>query len=122
MEFTETLLDELRSYYRAYHPEEYLFPGASKDRPLTASSVQRACGEARRKAGIRKPVTTHTMRHCWATHQLEAGTNLRKIQLQLGHSSLNTTAVYLHVASGARQSRQGTADLLQVIKGKDRKK
>lgn len=122
VEFTKTLLADLRSYYKAYQPEEYLFPGASMDRPLTACPVQRACAEARRKAGILKPVTTHTMRHCWATHQLEAGTNLRKIQLQLGHRNLNTTAVYLHVTSGVRQSRQGTADLLQAIKAKDQKK
>lgn len=76
--------------------------------------VQRASARARLKAQIAKPVTTHTMRHCLATHLLEAGTDLPTIQLLLGHKSLQPTAVYLHVATSALQSAEGTPDLLRM--------
>ena len=107
-----TLLGVLRTYWRAYRPSEYLFPGASKDRPLNPSGVQRSCVWARQKAGLQKRVTTHTMRHCFATHSLEAGTDLRTIQHVLGHGSLSTTAVYLHIATGRMSQSADAQDLL----------
>ena len=109
-----TLLGQLRDYWQSYRPKSWLFPGGRPDRPLSPCSVQRASGRARLKARLAKPVTTHTMRHCFATHLLEAGTDLRTIQLLLGHGSLNTTAVYLHVATNALQSSERAPDLLRL--------
>jgi site-specific recombinase XerD len=78
------------------------------------TAIQKAIVLARLRAGITKPVHSHTLRHCFATHLLEAGTNLRVIQQALGHRSLNTTAIYLHVASRAVQSQpRGVVDLLR---------
>ena len=110
-----TLLDDLRRYWKAYRPEFWLFPGESGKLPLSGTALQRVVLKARRKAGFHKPVTCHTMRHCYATHQLEAGTDLRTLQLRLGHRSLNTTALYLHVAVGASQSTNEITDLLQRL-------
>jgi site-specific recombinase XerD len=107
-----TLLGQLRDYWHAYRPTAWLFPGGHRDRPLSPCSVQRVSAHVRRKARLAKPVTTHTMRHCFATHLLEAGTDLRTIQLLLGHRSLQTTAVYLHVATSALQSTEHPPDLL----------
>ncbi len=109
-----TLLGQLRDYWQTYRPKSWLFPGGRPDRPLSPCSVQRASARARLKAQIAKPVTTHTMRHCFATHLLEAGTDLRTIQLLLGHGSLNTTAVYLHVATSTLQSTEHPPDLLEL--------
>ena len=110
-----TLLTQLRQYCRAYKPKSWLFPSRCADQPLSPSAVQRSCPLARIKARISKPLTTHTMRHCFATNHLEAGTDLRKIQLALGHGSLNTTSIYLHVATQAPQSSEKQADLLQAV-------
>jgi site-specific recombinase XerD len=110
-----TLLAQLRQYWKAYKPKSWLFPGRLPNHYLSPSSVQKACSAARVKARISKPLTTHTMRHCFATHLLEAGTDLRKIQLLLGHGSLNTTAVYLHVATRALKSTKSSMDLLSAV-------
>jgi site-specific recombinase XerD len=106
-----TLLQQLRVYWKATRPSSWLFPGQRPDQPLTMTAIQRRCGPAARRAGLAKRVSTHTLRHCFATHLLEAGTDLRTIQQLLGHHSLQTTAVYLHVAS-AREKRPHTTDLL----------
>jgi site-specific recombinase XerD len=94
-----TLLEALRSYWRLTHPTTWLFPGRRPDQPLTVTAIQRRCAPAARRAGLTKPVSTHTMRHCFATHLLEAGVDLRTIQQLLGHRHLETTAVYLHVVT-----------------------
>jgi integrase/recombinase XerD len=108
-----TLLEHLRTYWKATRPASvWLFPGRPADVPLTPTAIQRRCGPAARRAGLTKRVTTHTMRHCFATHLLEAGTDLRTIQQLLGHRSLQTTAVYLHVATGVRPGPSSTTDLL----------
>jgi integrase/recombinase XerD len=93
------LLNILRDYYRAVRPQEWLFPGDLPGQPITASAVQDACRTVRRQAGITKPVTPHSLRHAFAVHLLEAGADLRTIQLLLGHRSLNTTAKYLRLAT-----------------------
>jgi integrase/recombinase XerD len=108
-----TLLGHLREYCKTDRPKSWLFPGGRPDRALSPSAVQRVSAHARLKARLAKPVTTHTMRHCFATHLLETGTDLRTIQLLLGHGSLQTTAVYLHVATNSLQSSERTADLLR---------
>jgi site-specific recombinase XerD len=110
-----TLLTHLRQYWKAYKPKSWLFPGRLPNHYLSPASVQKACSPARVKARIKKPLTTHTMRHCFATHLLETGMDLRKIQLLLGHGSLNTTAVYLHVATRALRSTKKSMDLLGAI-------
>ncbi len=112
---SRTLLEALRRYWAVYRPRYYLFPGSPPDRPLGVSGVQRSCKRYRESAGLTKPVTTHTMRHCFATHSLEAGTDLRTIQHILGHGSLSTTAVYLHVATQAERQAQGATDLLGSV-------
>lgn len=107
-----TLLAQLRTYWKATRPVSvWLFPGRRADTPLNASAIQRQCRPAVRRAGLTKRVTTHTMRHCFATHLLESGVDLRTIQQLLGHGSLQTTAVYLHVVT-SREGIPRTTDLL----------
>jgi integrase/recombinase XerD len=94
------LLDLLRAYWKAEHPRsEWLFPGRDPGQHISIRSVQLACQTARDAAGIGKHITMHTLRHSFATHLLEAGTDLCTIKLLLGHRSLSTTARYLHVAT-----------------------
>jgi site-specific recombinase XerD len=94
------LLDLLRAYWKAEHPRSnWLFPGRDPGQHISIRSVQLACQTAREAAGIGKHITMHTLRHSFATHLLEAGTNLCTIKLLLGHRSLSTTARYLHVAT-----------------------
>jgi site-specific recombinase XerD len=109
---SEALLAELRRYWRQDRPPRWLFPGKDPDAPLNPSSVQRVCGKAGRAAGLSKKVSPHTFRHTFATHHLEAGTDLRTIQVLLGHRHLNTTAVYLHVAAQAPGHSRKALDLL----------
>ena len=97
-----TLLETLREYWRWRKPRLYLFPTRNLqgrlDQPISDKTVWIACSEAARRAGIRKRVTPHTLRHSWATHLLEAGTDLRTIQLLLGDADLKTTSRYLHMS------------------------
>ena len=112
-----TLLETLREYYKASKPKgEWLFPNGKGTGAINHNTVQKACSLAARKAGLRKRVTTHTMRHSFTTSLLEAGVDLRTIQILLGHGSLNTTAIYLHVAVGAKQSGRKMVDLLELSK------
>lgn len=93
------LLEILDLYCWAAHPEDLLFRSRFKDRPITDSTVQRICIQARKDSGIDKQVSPHTLRHSFATHLLEAGTDLRVIQELLGHASPKTTAMYTHVST-----------------------
>jgi len=94
------LLTALRTLWRYYHRKSgtWLFPSNRKDRPIDTKTVWYACQQAAQRAGIQKRVHPHTLRHCFATHLLEAGTDLRAIQLLLGHQDLKETTVYLHLS------------------------
>lgn len=91
------LLTELRQYWQVGRPRVWLFPGADGQRPLDPASVQKACGRAALEAGLQKHVTPHTLRHSFATMLAERGENLLTIQALLGHRSLTTTQIYLHL-------------------------
>jgi integrase/recombinase XerD len=96
------LLQTLRAHWRCFKPRIYLFPSrysGAVEKPITDKAVWHISTEAARRAGIRKRVTPHTLRHSWATHLLEDGTDLRTIQLLLGHEDLETTARYLHLSA-----------------------
>jgi site-specific recombinase XerD len=111
------LLKILRAYWKAVRPGDYLVPGARPDQPLTSGAVHRVCQAARQRCGWDKHVTVHTLRPSFATPLLEDGTDLRTIQILLGHRSLNTTARYLHVATAALRSTRSPLDRLDLPKG-----
>ena len=90
------LLDELRTYWKTYRPSQFLFPGKTPDKPYAETSIQKAIKQSARRAGIRKKVHPHVLRHSYATGLLEAGVDLLTISRLLGHASFVTTMVYLH--------------------------
>jgi integrase/recombinase XerD len=106
------LLEILRSYWQVVRPTEWLFPGNIPGQPITRSAVELACQKARRLCGIKKPITPHSLRHAFATHLLEAGTDVRTIQLLMGHRSLATTARYLKVSRRSVCATTSPFDLL----------
>lgn len=113
---SKKLLGALREHYRWMRPQTYLFPGTVNgwraDKPISEKIVWQAVRDASVRAGIKKRVTPHTLRHCFATHLLESGADLRSIQMMLGHSDLEATTVYLHLS---RRHLQATANPLEQI-------
>ena len=111
-----TLLENLRVYWRRLKPRTYLFPSRlhrDHEQPISDKTVWLACTEAASKAGLRKSANPHLVRHAWATHLLEAGTDLRTIQLLLGHEDLEVTARYLHLSA---QHLQKVANPIEELK------
>jgi integrase/recombinase XerD len=106
------LLEILRAYWKDAHPKEWLFPGAHPGRPITREAVEDACQKAHRVSGLSKPVTPHSLRHAFAVHLLESGTEVRTIQLLLGHRSLATTGKYLRIATSKVCTTSSPLDLL----------
>jgi site-specific recombinase XerD len=109
------LLEELRSYWKIARPKVWLFPGNIPGRPITTDAVEAACQKAHRACGIHKPITPHSLRHAFATHLLESGADVRRIQLLLGHRSLATTSRYLKVATSTVCATTSPYDLLPKV-------
>ena len=113
------LLEELRGHWRRLprKPRVWLFPGNrnhSGDQPIDPKTVWHACQKAAQRAGIQKKVHPHTLRHCFATHLLEAGADLRTIQILLGHGDLKETTLYLHLSQRHLQATPSPLDSLQL--------
>lgn len=96
---SEKNIELLREYYRIYHPTSWLFPGIYNSDPLNIRTIQRVFEQSKQKAGIKKAVSVHSLRHSFATHLLEAGTDIYHIQKLLGHSNVKTTSVYIHLTN-----------------------
>jgi len=114
------LLVLLREYWKVTRPAEWLFSGRIPGRPITVGTVHRICVHAAEAAGLSKHVTIHTLRASFATHLLEAGTNIRTIQMLLGHRNLKTTAIYTQVSPTAVETTQSPLDQLVSIPGEVR--
>ena len=108
------LLPLLRRYWKLYGLQSWLFPGPRVSEPITRSGVEWICQKAGQTAQINKAVYPHLMRHTYATHLLEAGMDLRSIQLLLGHASLQSTSIYLHVANPALETTRSPLNSLAL--------
>ncbi len=108
------LLDILRVYWRWRKPKEWLFQGKRPGEPLKANAVSVVCQKLRKQLGISKPLSPHVLRHSFASHLLDAGTDLRSIQLLLGHRDLETTSRYLHVSEARLHATASPLDDLPI--------
>jgi site-specific recombinase XerD len=108
------LLEELRAYWRAYRPLTWLFAGRDAAKPFNDDKAREVFNRAKAKAGIRKAGSIHLLRHCFATHLLEAGVDLRTIQILMGHASIDSTIWYLHVTRKKLDATQNPLDLLDL--------
>jgi site-specific recombinase XerD len=111
---SKRLLEELRIYWKRYRPALWLFSGRKPEQPMPKSTAAAIYYNAKDKAGIRRGKGIHTLRHCFATHMLEAGVDIRTIQVLMGHSSIMTTVVYLKVTKKQISSTQSPLDLLNI--------
>jgi len=111
------LLEVLRDYWKWRKPKTYLFPshhGKRREQPISSRTVYYAVSEAARRAGIQKKVYPHLLRHSWATHLLERGTDLRSIQMLLGHFDLEATTIYLHLSQQRLQAVNNPIETLPI--------
>jgi site-specific recombinase XerD len=110
----ESLLELLRHYYQKVRPKgEYLFPGHKPQQHISTTAVRQVLRKVVRQTGLAKKVTMHTLRHCFATHLLEAGTDIRILQVLLGHSSIRTTRRYTHITDRLVQKLVSPLDMIQ---------
>ena len=109
------LLEALRAYWAVVRPNDWMFPGDIPGRPISRHAVGQACEKAQRACGVTKPITPHSLRHAFATHLLEQGNDVRRIQLLLGHRSLATTSRYLRIATSTVCATTSPFDLLPKI-------
>lgn len=96
---SEKNIELLREYYKIYHPTSWLFPGADSGNSLNVRTIQRVFEQSKKKAGIKNDASVHSLRHSFATHLLEAGTDIYHIQQLMGHSNVRTTSVYIHLTN-----------------------
>jgi site-specific recombinase XerD len=108
---SKRFLEELRHYYQSFRPKKWLFPSSHTGDTLCYHSAYRLYEKARKKARVTKGSGPHTLRHCFATHLLEAGYDIRKIQVLMGHRSLSTTMIYLHVSKQTLSTIRSPLDL-----------
>ena len=108
---SEVLLKELRQYWQMYKPVEWLFYSTSPEKQMSKSTVQKVFTNAKKRAGINRARGIHTLRHCFATHMLEAGYDIRRIQKMMGHKSISTTMTYLHVSRESVSKIKSPMDL-----------
>jgi integrase/recombinase XerD len=114
---SKVLIEALREHWLRYQPKEWLFPGGkwhTSSNPITTKVAWQACRQAAKRCGLEKKVHPHVLRHCFATHLLDDGTDLRTIQLLLGHSSLEQTARYLHVSKRHLSAAVSRLDVLTL--------
>ncbi len=95
---SKVALENVIAYLRRYRPTAWLFPSVISDKPIGKGAITQMIRKVRKRSGITKPATMHSLRHAFATHLVEEGTDIRRVQLLLGHRSLKTTALYLHVS------------------------
>lgn len=114
VELSVALLEALRAYWRLFRPYRWLFCGREPSGPLGMESAQRAFSTAKRRARIDKVGGIHSLRHAYATHQLSAGMDIRRLQAQLGHQDIHSTLRYLHWVPNARGTTAGT-DLIAAL-------
>ena len=118
MQLGQTLLVELRDYWRWMRPRTYLFPGYENycrtDVPISTKAVWHACRQAAKRAGIDKKLSPHSLRHSYATHQLEAGADLASVQNLLGHADVRDTMIYLHLSKRHLQCAPNPLDELNL--------
>jgi integrase/recombinase XerD len=118
VQLTEKLLVELRRYWRWMRPQTYLFPGYENfrrtDVPISAKAVWHACRQAAKRAGIEKKLSPHSLRHSYATHQLEAGADLASVQNLLGHADVRDTMIYLHLSKRHLQCAPNPLEALDL--------
>ncbi len=117
---SQRLLDELRAYWRESRPELWLFPNQARTDHMPTCTPARAFYRLKQRAGITHGHGIHTLRHSFATHLLEAGVDLRTIQILMGHTSLNTTVKYLHVTEKHLEQTKSPLDLLRLPKPEDK--
>ena len=109
---SDKLIIILRNYWKEYQPDCWLFYGKTKNKPISVDTVRMVCRLTRYESGLKKSVTPHILRHSFATHLLERGTNLRTIQILLGHNSPSSTAVYTHIAVQNLKATKSPLDTL----------
>jgi len=110
----EALLQQLRQYWQRYHPGPWLFPNREAVSPLSITTAQKVFGKAKRTAQINKVGGIHSLRHAYATHQLEAGLPVHQLQRLLGHQNIHSTLHYVHWVPGYRAGEAGT-DLIAAL-------
>lgn len=109
---SQRALEELRSYWKVYRPPHWLFPGSDPLCPMSVASAQQVYYQAVRKSGLRQVGGIHTLRHCFATHGMEAGLDIYTLQRMLGHTGIKTTARYMHVTDARLAQVKSPADYL----------